>query len=64
MAFTSVFELIEFAAAMAFGASSNAFLGSQGDVWDAQWDTLLCGLGAMLSIVLLSRRHERSLDQK
>ena len=63
MAFTSIFELIEFGAALALGASSNAFLGSQGDIWDAQWDMLLCGLGAVLSIVFLSRLHRQWCSQ-
>jgi putative membrane protein len=38
-----------------------AFLGSQGDVWDAQWDMLLALLGAMASLLFGSRLHERSM---
>lgn len=59
MAFTAMFELIEFATALAFGDASTAYLGSQGDIWDAQWDMLFCGFGALTSIVLLSRAHRR-----
>jgi putative membrane protein len=64
MAFTGIFELIEFAAAMAFGGGADAYLGSQGDIWDAQWDMLMCALGGLVSIALLSRRHERHLACK
>jgi putative membrane protein len=38
-----------------------AFLGSQGDVWDAQWDMLLALVGAVLALLVASPLHERSL---
>jgi putative membrane protein len=63
MSFGGVFELIEFAAAVALGDGTSAYLGSQGDAWDAQWDMLWCGVGALVSIWLLSRRHEFELSQ-
>ena len=63
MAFTGIFEILEFAAAKAFGHGADAFLGSQGDVWDAQWDMLLCGVGGIVSAVLLSRWHERQIEK-
>jgi len=40
-----------------------AFLGSQGDVWDAQWDMFLALLGAMLALALLSGAHDRSMKR-
>lgn len=63
MASAALFELIEFAAAVALGDGTPACLGSQGDIWDAQWDMLLCGIGAIASIVLFSRRHDFELTQ-
>lgn len=57
MASAALFELMEFAAAVTVGDGTIAYLGSQGDVWDAQWDMLWCGVGAIVSIALLSRRH-------
>ena len=63
MAFTALFELLEFGAAMAFGQGADAFLGSQGDVWDAQWDMLLCGLGGLVSIVVISKVHTKVLER-
>jgi len=61
MAFTAFFELIEFGTALAFGQASNAYLGSQGDIWDAQWDMLFCGVGALASIFFLGPLHWRQL---
>ena len=62
MAFTGIFEIIEFGAAVFFGDASDAYLGSQGDVWDAQWDMLLCGMGVIVSILLFRRKHFRLLE--
>lgn len=57
---TSVlFELIEWAAAGIFGGElGQAYLGTQGDVWDAHQDMLLASCGALIAVVLLAwRRH-------
>ncbi len=61
LAFSAFFEMIEWWAAIAGGASANNFLGSQGDVWDAQWDMLCALIGAILALMLLWRLHDRSL---
>ncbi len=39
----------------------SAFLGTQGDEWDAQWDMFLALVGAAASLLLLSRVHDRSM---
>ena len=61
LGFSALFELIEWWAALAFGADADAFLATQGDPWDTQWDMFLCLLGAAASLLLLSRRHDRQL---
>jgi putative membrane protein len=38
-----------------------AYLGTQGDVWDAQWDMLMALLGAMIVLPLLGKAHDRSM---
>ena len=38
-----------------------AFLGSQGDVWDAQWDMLLALIGAAVALPVMSGVHDRSM---
>lgn len=63
LAFSALFELIEWGATVAAGAEGGAFLGHQGDIWDAQWDMLCAIVGSVTSVVLLSRAHDRSLEQ-
>ena len=61
LSFSALFELIEWWAALAFGADADAFLATQGDQWDTQWDMFLCLCGATLSLLLWSRLHDRQL---
>jgi putative membrane protein len=53
LATSTWYELIEWAAAVVFGGELGmAYLGTQGDIWDAQRDTALAGLGAALCMAL------------
>lgn len=61
LSFSAFFELIEWWAALAFGADADAFLATQGDQWDTQWDMFLCLVGATLSLLFWSRLHDRQL---
>jgi putative membrane protein len=61
MAISAVYELIEWAAAVALGQGADEFLGTQGDVWDTQSDMLMALIGASTAIALLSRWHDRQL---
>lgn len=61
MALSATYEFIEWWAALAGGAAADAFLGTQGDVWDTQWDMFLATLGAIAAQVLLARRHDAEL---
>ena len=61
LAFSAFYEMIEWWAALAGGESADAFLGSQGDIWDSHWDMFLALIGAMASLLLLSKRHDREL---
>ncbi|HET8731157.1 MAG TPA: DUF2238 domain-containing protein [Moraxellaceae bacterium] len=55
MATSLVYELIEWAAAEVFGGELGAaYLGTQGDVWDAQKDMFLATLGGTVALVLLA----------
>jgi putative membrane protein len=58
---SACYEFTEWWAALAGGESAGAFLGTQGDVWDTQWDMFLAGCGAVLAQVLLGRVHDRQL---
>lgn len=61
LAFSAFYELIEFWTAVATGEAAEAFLGTQGDPWDTQWDMMLALIGAVAALVLLSRWHDRQL---
>jgi putative membrane protein len=61
LSFSAFFELIEWWSALAFGADADAFLATQGDPWDTQWDMFTCLLGAVASLLLWSRTHDRQL---
>ena len=64
LSFSAFFELIEWWAALIYGADADAFLATQGDVWDTQWDMFLCLVGATLSLMLWSRLHDRQLGER
>ena len=61
LSFSAFFELLEWWAALAMGADADAFLATQGDVWDTQWDMFMCLCGACVSLLLFSRLHDRQL---
>lgn len=48
---------------MATGTAAEAFLGTQGDIWDTQWDMFLALIGATASLLLLSALHDRALKK-
>jgi len=62
LAFAAFWELLEWWVTLIVASDvGQAFLGSQGDVWDAQWDMLLALVGALVVLPLLRPLHERSL---
>jgi putative membrane protein len=61
LAVSATYELIEFCAAQTMGQGAEAFLGTQGDVWDTQWDMLMCLIGAACALVLLTRVHDQQI---
>jgi len=63
LAFSAFYELIEWWVALGSGAAADAFLGTQGDVWDTQWDMFLALVGAVTAQALLARAHDRSLSR-
>lgn len=61
LAFSACYEFFEWGAAVAGGHAADAFLGTQGDVWDTQWDMFTALIGAIVAQVTLSRVHDRAL---
>jgi putative membrane protein len=61
LAISAVYELVEWLAAVLLGQGADAFLGTQGDPWDTQWDMFMALCGALLALALLSRLQDRQL---
>lgn len=61
LAFSAFYELIEWWVALATGENAEAFLGTQGYVWDTQSDMGLALLGAVTGLICLSKLHNRQL---
>ena len=61
LAISAFYEFTEWWVAVLLGEGASAFLGTQGDEWDTQWDMFLCLIGAVSSQLLLSRIHDRQL---
>lgn len=61
LAFSAFFEMVEWWAALIWGGEADAFLATQGDVWDTQWDMFLALCGAIVAQLALARWHDRAL---
>ena len=61
LAISACYELFEWWVALAGGQSAEAFLGTQGDVWDTQSDMFMALLGAIIAQLLLDSVHDRAL---
>ena len=61
LAISAAYELIEWRTAVAKGEAAEAFLGTQGDPWDTQWDMATALAGAVAAQLLLGGRHDREL---
>jgi putative membrane protein len=56
---SACYEFVEWWAALLLGQGADAFLGTQGDPWDTQWDMFMALCGALLAQVTLGRWHDR-----
>jgi putative membrane protein len=63
LAFSASFELFEWLVAETTADGAMDYLGTQGDVWDAQWDMLMALLGAGTALAALDRWHDASLKK-
>jgi putative membrane protein len=62
LAVAAFWELLEWWTVLGVAPEvGQAYLGSQGDVWDAQWDMFLALLGALIVLPLLGKAHDRSM---
>lgn len=61
LGFSAFYELIEWWVALGTGEGAEAFLGTQGYVWDTQSDMFLALIGAASAIIFLSHIHDKAL---
>ncbi len=64
LAISAFYELIEWWAALLSAEAADAFLGTQGYVWDTQSDMALALVGAIAALVLLSKAHDRQMRER
>jgi putative membrane protein len=62
LAFSALYEMLEWWTALISEEAAEAFLGTQGDHWDTQWDMFLALIGALCSQLLLGPFHRRQLQ--
>ena len=63
LALSALYELIEWGVALATGTGADAFLGTQGYIWDTQSDMGYALLGAVSALLLLSRVHDAQIKR-
>lgn len=62
LAISATYELFEWQAAVTISPETgDAFLATQGDIWDTQWDMLLALVGSIASLMLFSKVHDTQL---
>jgi putative membrane protein len=61
LAISAAYELVEWGAALLGDQAADAFLGTQGDQWDTQWDMFTALGGAATALLLCSRAHDRQI---
>jgi len=62
LGFSAFYELIEWVVALASEGAADAFLGTQGYVWDTQSDMAYALIGAVIALAFLGRLHDRALE--
>jgi len=63
LSYSALYELIEWGVAKATGTAADAFLGTQGDVWDTQSDMACCLIGSIISLILFTNLHNRYISR-
>ena len=63
LSISACYEFIEWWVAVISGTGADAFLGTQGDVWDTQWDMFTALLGAIIAQLLLARQQDKQMGK-
>ena len=62
LSISATYEFLEWGVAVSSGTAADAFLATQGDVWDTQWDMFLALIGALVAQVTLAGLQDRQLE--
>ena len=63
LAFSALYEIIEWLASLSNPADTEAFLGTQGYIWDTQTDMAWCLVGSLVALITLTKLHNWSLSR-
>ncbi len=63
LAASAAYELFEWWVALYSGEAASAFLGTQGDVWDTQWDMFMALIGALTALLFFTGRQDKSMAE-
>lgn len=63
LAFSALYEIIEWLASLSNPTDTEAFLGTQGYIWDTQTDMFWCLIGSVVAVILLTRMHDKYLSK-
>ena len=63
LAFSALYELIEWIVALFSKEDANDFLGTQGYIWDTQSDMAIALIGSVLALIILSKYHDKHLEK-
>ena len=63
LAFSALYEIIEWLASLSNPTDTEAFLGTQGYIWDTQTDMFWCLIGSVVALILLTRLHNKYLPE-
>lgn len=64
LAISAAYEWLEWGVSLCTGDGGDAFLGTQGYVWDTQSDMLYATIGAICMLILLSKRHDKAIQEQ
>jgi putative membrane protein len=63
LAFSAIYEIIEWLASLTNPTDTEAFLGTQGYIYDTQTDMFLCLIGSIVALLLLTKLHNKYLQR-
>ena len=64
LAISSAYEWLEWGVSLCTGDGGDAFLGTQGYVWDTQSDMLYATIGAICMLILFSKKDDKAIQEQ